>query len=174
MLEPAPNLRRAVEVQTAPGHTLVAFNQTRRPRHLRAALRTNLRKTEGNFLSLTFRQHHIHNGRNDFACLFDCDGVADANVLLPDVVLIVQRGAANGAPRQKNRLEFSDWCELARATHLNGDAFEQRLGLFSGVFVGNRPTRSFGGKPGLLALCKVVQLDHGPIGFVTELAPHLI
>ena len=64
----------------------------------------------------------LHHGGNDFAGLFDDDGVANADVFLADVILVVQRGAADGAAGEKNGFEFGHGCERAGAADLDRDA----------------------------------------------------
>ena len=125
-------------------------------------------KAEGDFLARPPGQHHVHDGRNDFAGLLDLDRVADADVLLADVVFVVKRGAADGAAGQEDRFEFGDGRERARAADLDGDALEQRLGLFGGVLVGDGPARRLGGEAGSLALREGVQFDDGAVGLVRE------
>ncbi len=119
-------------------------------------------------------QHHIHDGGNDFAGLLDLHRVADADVLLADVVFVVQRGAADGAAGQEDRFKFRHGRERARAADLDGDALEQRLGLLGGVFVGDGPARRLGGEAGYFALREGVQLDDRAVGLVGELVPHLV
>ena len=131
-------------------------------------------KAEAGFLPRPPRHHHVHDRGDDFARLLDLHHVADADVLLADVVLVVERGAADGAAGQEHRFELGHRRERARAAHLDGDALEPRLGLLGGVLVGNGPARRLRGEAGDFALRKGVQLDDRPVGLVGETAPHPI
>jgi hypothetical protein len=52
---------------------------------------------------------------------------------------------------------------------LDDDVDQSRLNPFALVFVGDRPTRRFGGEAELLALSERVDLDYGAVGRVREL-----
>ena len=160
---PAADLRRAIRVQAAPDRAFVASSAAggcAPPSEPHSG--QFVREIERDLLADSFRQHHVHHGGNDFAGFFDGDGVADADVFLPDVILVVQRRAADGAAGQENRLQLRHRRERAGASDLDGDGFEFRFGLFGGVFVGDGPARRFGGEPGLLALRKEFSLMTAP------------
>src|SRR5690606_2157773 len=56
-----------------------------------AADRTGLRKLEGLGVDWPSVEHHAHDLRDDVAGPLNNHGIADANVLAPDFVLVVQR-----------------------------------------------------------------------------------
>ena len=144
-------------------------------RDLGAAFGAGRRETERfPFAAAALGQHDVHDGGNDFAGFFDGHGVADADVFLADVILVMQRGAADGAAGQEDRFEFGHGRERAGAAHLDGDAVEPRLGLLGGVFVGDGPARRLGGEAGDVALREGVQLDDRAVGLVGEVLAHLV
>ena len=174
MLDAPAHLGRAVGIQAAPNDAFIAFNDARRARDLGTALRTSRREPEGCLLARPLGQDYIHDRRNDFPRLLDLHRVADADVLLADIVFVVQRGATDSAAGQENRLQLGHRRERAGAADLNGDALEQRFGLLSGVLVRDGPARRFGGEAGYLALRKRVELDDSAVGLVGETAPHSV
>ncbi len=70
------------------------------------------------FASTSFVQNDAYDGGNDFAGFFNRHGVADADVFFADVILVVQRCAADGAAREKNGFEFGHGRERAGAPDL--------------------------------------------------------
>src|SRR6266404_9233073 len=109
MLDASTHLRRAIGIEAAPDHPFVALRYACCSRNLRAAFRARLWKSEGDFLSRPPSQHHIEDSRDYLSCLLDRDGVADANILLPYVIFVVQRCATDRTARQEHRFEFRHW-----------------------------------------------------------------
>ena len=66
-------------------------------------------------------------------------GVADADVLAGDLVLVVQRGAGDDDAADIDRLKPCDRGQRAGAADLDVDLFEQRDGLLGGEFPGDGP-----------------------------------
>src|SRR5438067_1772808 len=73
------------------------------------------------------RQHWADDLRDDIACPLHDDGVALADVLAIDVLLVVQRGARNGDAADLDRLEHRPRVERAGATDADRDLLQLRL-----------------------------------------------
>ena len=86
----------------------------------------------------------------------------------------MQRGAADGAAREKNGCEFGHGRERAGAPDLDCDVAQLRLGLFGRVFVGDGPARRLGGEPGAFALREGIQLDDRAVGFIGKFFTDLV
>ena len=129
---------------------------------------------ERGFGSCSFGQNDIHYCRNHLTRFFNRHCVSDANVLLANIILVVKRGATDGAAGKEYRLQFRDRSKSAGATDLNCNCLQKSLGLLGGILISNGPPRRFGGESCFLALFVGVQLDHRTISFVSELAPHLL
>jgi len=103
MFDTPADLGRAIRVQAAPDNTFVVLDDAGCARDFGATLRASRGKPKGRFLARPLGHHHIHDGGNDFASFFYLDRVPNADVLLADVVFVVKRGAADGAPSQEDR-----------------------------------------------------------------------
>ena len=117
---------------------------------------------------------HLDDGRNDLSSLLDDYGVADADVLPLDFLLVVQGGARDGGAGNQHRLQLRHRCQNAGATDLDGDVLEHGLHLFRQELVGSRPAGRAGGRPELLALGSGNDLHHGSIGSIAEVVAVLV
>ena len=129
-----------------------------------------------NFFSLSGAQirPHADDRRNDFARLFDHDGVADANVFSFDFLFVVQRRARHAAAADSHRFERRDRREHSGATDLDQNIEQLRLDPFGLVLVSDRPARRFGGEAERLALRESIDFHDRAIRLVDEIVPHLI
>ncbi len=78
---------------------------------------------------------------NDVAGALDDDPVADADVLVVDMILVVQGRAGHDHAADGDRLEFGNRCQDAGAPDLNGNGFERRFGFFGRKLMGDCPSR---------------------------------
>jgi len=85
-LERAGHLRRAIGFKAAPDTPSWLSDNSRRARDLEPHSGQVVGKRKSPPW-LPPRRYHIHDGRNDFARLLDLDDVADADVLLANVIL---------------------------------------------------------------------------------------
>ena len=120
------------------------------------------------------RFHNFDDGGNNFARLFDHDGVADANVFAFDFVLVVQGGAGDGAPAHQHRLQHSYRSEDSGASYLNDDVVHAGLDAFGGVFVSDRPPRRFRSEPEPLALRERIDFDYRAVGLIRKIVSDVI
>ncbi len=125
-------------------------------------------------VSWPLRFHNFNHRGNDFARLFDHDGVADANVFAFDFVLVVQGGAGDGAPAHQHRLQHRYRREDSGASDLNDDVLQAGLDTFGRVFVSDRPSRRFRGEPELLPLRERVHFDYCAVGLIGKIASDVI
>jgi hypothetical protein len=95
-----------------------------------------------------FGEHRLDDLRDDLSRFLDEHGVALADVLALDLVLVVQRGARDRRPGQLNRLELGHRCELAGAADLDEDAAHPGRRLLRRVFHRDGPARELRGRPG--------------------------
>ena len=96
-----------------------------------------------------------HDARDDLAGLFDDDGVALADVLARDLVLVVQRGAFDGGTGEGHGFELGDRGHGAGASDLERDRAQARGRAVRREFAGDRPVREFArraGKPACAAI----------------------
>jgi len=105
-------------------------------------------------------------GGDDFAGLFDEDGVAEVDVFVGDFRLVVEGGAGDGGAADKDGFEFGDGGELSGASDLDGDGAEDGFFLFGEEFEGAGPAGEFGGGAELVVKGDLVDFDNGAIGGV--------
>ncbi len=74
-------------------------------------------------------------------------GVADLQAQAVDFVHVVEGGTADSDASDLHRLEHGHRCERAGAANLHADIVYYRGFLARGIFVGDRPARSFRRKP---------------------------
>ena len=79
---------------------------------------------------------------DDVPALFDDDGIADAQVLFCDLLLVVERGPADRRTGQEHRLELGDRGHHAGPPDLEPDVREARDGLLRGKLAGDGPART--------------------------------
>ncbi len=84
---------------------------------------------------------HADDLGNDFPRAPHDDGVADAHVLAPQLILVVERGAPHDHAGHPHGLEFGHRRERAGAPDLHRDVLHARLRLFRGKLVRDRPPR---------------------------------
>ncbi len=106
-----------------------------------AALRTGRREPILGAVGRTLLQDHPHDLRDDVAGALDHHGVADADVLAPDLALVVQGGVRDRDAADLDRLQPGDRGEGAGAADLDLNCLQHRLGLLGLEFVGDRPAR---------------------------------
>ena len=86
-----------------------------------AADRALGRHLEDLLLARALAQHRPDDLRDDLAGALDDHGVADADVLAPDVVLVVQRRQLHRGVRDDDRLEHGEGVQAARAADVDLD-----------------------------------------------------
>ncbi len=79
--------------------------------------------------------------RDDVAGALDDDGVADADILARDLVLVVQGGALHDDAADGDRLERRDRGQRALPADRDQDVAQHRLRLLGRKFVRERPAR---------------------------------
>src|SRR6516162_644092 len=86
-------------------------------------------------------EHHRDDLRDHIAGALHDDGIADADILTGDLVLIVQGGALDDDTADGDRLEHRDRSERALAANLDRDVAQHRLRLLRREFLRDRPAR---------------------------------
>ena len=162
--------RRAREVIAAPRHK--ALPLLHRPAARRTFPSDVRHEVERHRIRRPPRQHHFHHRGNDLAGFFDDDGIAHADVLALDFLLIVQRGARHGAAGKKDRLQLRHRCQDARAPHLHSDRMELRLRALGFVLISHRPARRLRGTAHRLLRRHARHLHHRAVRFVRQRAAH--
>src|SRR5262249_2255141 len=110
-----------------------------RPLGARAARRAGVGHAEWYGLGRTLARDHLHEIGDDVARALDEHGIADADVLAGDLVLVVRPPVAQGAARQLHRLQACRGSEGACLTHVDGDVHHARGRLAGGELEGNGP-----------------------------------
>ena len=115
MLEPLRRLRRAVGVDAAPrDEFLVLVNRAATLGTLAAGGGDHVKRLGAGWPQI------LHNGNdsgNDVTTFLDDDRISDADVLATDLLLVVQRGAADGGAVDKHRLQLGHRRESAGTSH---------------------------------------------------------
>ena len=131
----ADPLRRAVGVRAAL-HDLALLAQRLRPAH--RAVRRHLPDGLGAVASVDDRGHDL---RDHLPGPLEHDRVADAQVLAPDLVDVVERRVADGRPADEDRGHVRDRGHRACAPDVDLDLLELRGDLLGGELVRRRPAR---------------------------------
>jgi len=118
------------------------------PRHLaRLAHREAAadRTVVGKQVRLRILRPAVEHDRDDLgdhvAGALDHDGVADADILARDLVLVVQGGTLHDHTPDGDRLEHRHRGQRALAANLDPDVVQHGLRLLCGKFLGDRPAR---------------------------------
>ncbi len=108
---------------------------------------------------------------DDVAGPLDDDGVPDAEVLPPYVILVVQRGQPHGDAPHLHRLQHGEGIERTGAPHVDADVEEARLGRAGGELAGDGPPRVAGHRPQGGLHGTIVDLDHHAVDVVGQFRP---
>src|SRR3989338_3908588 len=82
---------------------------------------------------------------NNITGFLENDGIADADILLFNEILVVEGRAGDRGARDRDRPQVGDWCELPRAAYLKHDILHYRLNLFGRKFICDGETRRLTG-----------------------------
>ena len=118
-------------------------------------------------------QHHGQHLRDDLPRLAHQHCVPDADVLVGDKVLVVQRGAGDGGARQTHRLQHRLGGEHAGAAHLHHDIGEPGGLHLRRVLIGGGPPGELGRGAQHRPLAQIVYLYHRPVDVKGEPVPLL-
>ena len=112
--------------------------------------------------------HHL---RDDVAGLANHHRVADPDILLPQVILVMQGGPADRGTGHLDGLEQGERRDGAGTADIDHDV--QDLGglLLGRIFVGDLGARRFGGGAELRLLRQGVELDDDAVDLVGQLVP---
>ena len=116
----------------------------------------------------------LQNFRDDLPCLADENGIADADVPLPDEILIVQRGVCHRRARQTDRPHHRLGGQHAGPSHLHHDVLHHGGLDFRGILVGSSPLGELGGIAQPFPLRKIVYLDDRTVNIADQLFPVLV
>ncbi len=110
-------------------------------------------------------RYHVARALND-------DGIAFADVLALDLVLVVQCRALHDDAADGNRLELCDRRQRAAPAHLNDDVVDDRLGLLRRKFMGEGPARRAAHEAQTLLEIEIVDLVDDAIDVVRQAGAH--
>ena len=111
-----------------------------------------------------FKDHMIHFG-NHIASFLDHHLVADADILGPDIVLVMKGGTSDHRSRQRYWRQFGHRGQGAGAAYLNGNGFHGSNGLVRSKLIGHRPAGAFCGVPQQLPTGQFIDLDDQTVDF---------
>ena len=117
------------------------------PDHRRAAHRTSIRQTVGPGTLRPEFLANLHHLGNDLTSLLEHHGVAHADVLLINKILVVESGVSDGGSRQTHRFHHHFWCEYTCPANLNHNVQHPAGPALRRILIGNGPTRTFGSTP---------------------------
>ncbi len=95
--------------------------------------------------------------------------VPDPDVLAPDLVEVVERGAGDRGARDLGRRQVGDRRQRPRPPDVRDDVLEGGLDLLRRELVGDRPARCAAHHPEPFLLVESVDLDHHAVGLVGQL-----
>ena len=136
-----------------------------------AAIRTLRRYLYLFFFSRALFRHHAQHLRNNLSGLIDKHPVADADILLGDIVLVVQGGIGHGSTRQTHRLQLRLWRQHTGTAHLHHDIPQHRLLRLRRVLVGDGPAGTLGGAAQHIPRRQLVQLDDRAVDVEGKILP---
>jgi hypothetical protein len=115
------------------------------------------------------REHGPDDLRDHVTRALDDDGVADADVLAVDVVLVVEGRVRDGHASDLDGLELRPRVECAGPSHSDTDLQELRLGGHRRPLVRAGPSRATVELAQAPLLVVGIDLDHDPVDLVVEL-----
>uniref|UniRef100_A0A0N4ZWK6 Amidase domain-containing protein n=1 Tax=Parastrongyloides trichosuri TaxID=131310 RepID=A0A0N4ZWK6_PARTI len=118
----------------------------------------------------TQRIDHADDLGDDVAGALQDDGVADADVLAGDLVLVVQGGVADHDAADGDGMQAGDGGQGAGAADLDVDAFQNGRGLLRRELVGDGPSRASGDEAEALLPVQTVDLVDHAVDVVAEAA----
>ena len=119
-------------------------------------------------LRRTFGENRSDHLRNDLARAMHKHRVADAYVLTPDVVLVVQGGLRDGHAADLDRLEHGEWIEAASTSNVDFDGPEDGGGLHRRKFEGDGPAWLAADCSQLALHVEAVDFDYYAVDLVGE------
>src|SRR5579862_2173357 len=111
--------------------------------------------------------------RDDVAGLLEDDGVADPDVLAPDLVEVVERRPGDGRAGDLHRAEMRDGGQRPGPSDVRNDVLEMRLDLLRRELVGDRPAWRPGHDPEPLLVVEAIDLDDDAVGLVRQVVAGL-
>ena len=108
---------------------------------------------------------------DDLPCLADEDGIANADVPLPDEILIVQRGVRHRCSRQTDRPHNGLGSQHAGSSHLHHDVLHHGGLDLRRILVGCGPLGELGGIAQPFPLRQIVHLDDRAVDVADQLLP---
>ena len=144
------------------------------PLHRCAAHGTGLREVIGDRPGGAVLRRHLHDLGNDLSRLLHHHGVADADILLGDIVLVVEGGEGDGGPGQAHRLQLGLGRQHPGAAHLDHDVQNAGGLALRGIFIGDGPAGELGGAAQSLPVCQVVELHHRAVHVEGTLHPGVV
>ncbi len=157
-----PLLRRARDIGAIARH--LAFRANR----VGAADRAACRHRESPRSRGTLGRHGFHDLRDDLARLLHEHGIALADVLALDLVLVVQGGPRDGRPGQLDRLQLGHRRELPGASDLHDDLANPCRRLLRGVLHRDGPARELRRRAGDPSERQLVDLDDHSVDLVVQ------
>ena len=119
----------------------------------------------------TLVRYHRNDFGDDLPGLLHDDGVADADILLGDEILVVERSVGDGGARQTHRFQHRFGSEDAGAAHLDHDILQHGGFLFRRIFVRNGPLGTLGSAAQHRAVMEIVDLDDRTVDVIGERHP---
>ena len=110
---------------------------------------------------------------DDVAGLLEDDPVADADVLAPDLVEVVEGGPRDGRAGDLDRRQVGDRRERPGPPDVRDDVLDDGLDLLRRELVGDRPARRPADHAQPLLLVDPVDLDDDAVGLVRQVVARL-
>jgi hypothetical protein len=115
-----------------------------------------------------FGEHRSDDLGDDLAGSSDDDPIAGTHVLLPHLVLVVQRRGGDRDSPDEHRLEAGEWRRRPCGTDGHLDVEQRGHLLLGGQLVRDGPARCPGRGPELALVGEIVDLDDDAVEFVVE------
>ena len=118
--------------------------------------------------------HDFDYCRDDLSGFFNNNGIANPDIFAAQFVFVVKRGAADGAARNQDWLQFGHRRECAGPADLDGDRLQLRLNPLGGVLVCHCPAGRFRRRAELELLLAAIDLDDDAVDLEGEIVAMLV
>ena len=133
------------------------------PGHRRAADGTAIRQIIGHRARRPLLPNHLHDLGDDLPRLLYDHGIANADILLSDEILVVEGGKGNGGTRQAHRLQHGLGRQHTGPAHLDHDVLQYGGLLLRRIFIGDGPLGALGRAAQDGTVAQIVQLDDSAV-----------
>ena len=138
------------------------------PSNRSPANRAFVRQDVRHCISRTFCLVHIQDLRNDFTGFTDGDRITDADVLLRNEILIMERCIGHSRAGKMHRCHDCLGGQHAGSAHLHHNILHNRRLDLRRIFIGSSPTGKLGGTAHLRPLSQIIDFNHSTVNVIRK------